>query len=131
MKDEKIMKDEKTDMSEVAQEYLNLQEEEKRIKAKLAQLKALLTKDIELVGELKVDNKIFTFQERISYKYNPLKLRAVIGEDTAKIVIKEEVDVKKLQGLIKGGIISKESADEAREETRRVKALVIKEANND
>ena len=118
---------EKNEVEEAVNNYVRLQEREKEIKGLLAYWRAQLMKTIEEQQGLpiKVGNTECSIKERISYKYNPEKLKEAIGNDAAKLVIVESVDVKRLKGLIKGGIVSEVQTDHAKEVTKRVKALIV------
>ena len=118
---------ETNDVEKAVKNYVRLQEKEKEIKAHLAYLKAQIMKAIE--GQqglpLKTGDTVCRVEERVTYTYNPGKLTEAIGPDAAKLVIAQQVDVRKLKGLIKGGIITEEVANQARQEVKRVQALVI------
>jgi len=120
-----------TQINEAMSEYLRLQGEMKEIKRKMDEVKKVIVDFAEQRGPQEYKNHVFKIQERVSYRYDPEKLKKAIGEDAAKLVIVEEVDAKKLQGLVKGGIVSKEAIEEAKEETRRTKALVVREKKGD
>ncbi len=113
------------ELNEAMSEYLRLQGEMKKMKKQMDEAKEVIMAFAEERGPQEHNGYIFKIQERVSYRYNPGKLKKAIGEDAAKLVIVEEVDTKKLQGLVKGGIVSKEATEQAREETRRTKALVV------
>ncbi len=115
------------EINEAMSEYLRLQGEMKEIKKKMDEAKKVIMAFAEERGPQEHDGHIFKIQERVSYRYDPGKLKKAIGEDAAKLVIVEEVDTKKLQGLIKGGIVPKEATEKAKEEARRTKALVVVE----
>ena len=120
------------EIERAAREYLALQEKEKEIKAHMAACRKLL---MEHIAKTKLpfitDDVQFAVKERISYAYDPEKLKELVGEETARFVITEAVDVKKLKGLIKGGLIGAQTADQARQEVKRVKALVIEKMKGD
>ncbi len=115
------------ELNEAMSEYLRLQKEMKKMKKQMEETKEVIMAFAEERGPQEYKNHVFKIQERVSYRYIPERLKKAIGEDAAKLVIVEEVDTKKLQGLVKGGIVSKEATEQAREETRRTKALVVVE----
>jgi hypothetical protein len=119
---------EKNAVEEAVENYIALQEKEKEIKKLLTYWKKQLMETIEANQGLpiKTDDAICRVVERVTYVYSPEKLIDAIGPDAAKLVITRQVDVQKLKGLIKGGIVSEEVANQAREEVKRVKALVVK-----
>ena len=118
---------ETNDIEKTVQKYVELLEESKEIKAHLAYLKAQIMEAIK--GQqglpLKAGDTVCKVEERVTYTYSPEKLIDAIGPDAAKLVIARQVDVRKLKGLIKGGIITEEVANQARQEVKRVQALVI------
>ena len=124
---------ETNDVEKAVREYVELLEESKEIKAHLAYLKAQIMKAIE--GQqglpLKAGDTVCKVEERVTYTYSPEKLIDAIGPDAAKLVIARQVDIRKLKGLIKGGIVTEEVANQARQETKRVKALVISQTKGD
>ena len=118
---------ETNDVEKAVREYVELLEESKEMKAHLAFLREQIMKTIEEQQGLPIEtgDTVCKVEERVTYTYSPEKLIDAIGPDAAKLVIARQVDIRKLKGLIKGGIVTEEVANQARQETKRVKALIV------
>jgi len=72
------------------------------------------------------DNGIYAVkQRRESITYQPMLVRRLLPENVASLVLVESVDTKKLDGLIKGGIVTQEQA-KACGEVKETYAYIIK-----
>ena len=122
-----------SEVEEAVKNYVRLQEKEKEIRGLLSYWRAQLMETIEEQQGLPIEtgDTVCKVEERVTYTYSPEKLIDAIGPDAAKLVIARQVDIRKLKGLIKGGIITEEVANQARQETKRVKALVISQTKGD
>jgi hypothetical protein len=118
---------EKNEVEEAVRNYIRLQEKEKEIKKLLSYWRAQLMETIKGNHGLPIEagDVVCRVVERVTYTYDPGKLTEAIGPDAAKLVITQQVDVRKLKGLIKGGIITEEAVNQTRQEVKRVQALVI------
>jgi len=109
------------------QKYIFIQEKIKSLKAEAEKLKKEIRESMGEEREKKVGNFEIRIQERIRYKYDPYILEASVGPDILKLVKIESVDKKKLEGLVKAGIVSREDIEPAMKIVSRAEALVVKE----
>jgi len=118
------------EIKEKVENYLSLKKERDRLDNKIRELRNKLTQAVEKAGgEMKVDKFILSIQKRESFEYVPELAKTLLGQYYS-IVAEEVVNKRKVAGLIKGGFITEEDLQSAKNITRTTKALVIKEDKN-
>jgi len=109
--------------------YLSLKQERDKLDSRIKELRDTLMQVTEKAGGEKQVNKwTLSIQKRESFEYVPELAKELLGQ-YYPIVAKVIVDKTKVKGLIKGGFITEEQLENAKNITRTTKALVIKENN--
>jgi len=112
------------------EDYLSLKQERNRLDSRIKELWDRLMQVTEKAGgEKQIDRFTLSIQKRENFEYVPGRAKALLGQ-YYPIVTEMVVNKKKVAGLIKGGFITEEQIESAKNITRTTKALVIKENKN-
>ncbi len=113
---------------ELANEYLRLKEEQERLQNRIKQIKEILQKEIAEKGNFRVGDREFVLIRRVSFDFDPDKVREIEGDSIFNVVARTVVDKKKIFSLQKAGIIGSE-IERAKVIRKETSALVVKEVS--